>query len=133
MLDLKLYSKKTIKMNTWLSDTKPLLSLILPFLKPCEQQNWRMAGSFAKTMSDRHIAPLIWKEIVLNQPNVKTCSICSQIHVTSNMFYCSVCSNFTCGNHVMSCKVCMYDLCAKCAIEMQCNMCHWPEFSVHYS
>ncbi len=119
-----LFKKKdNIKMNTWLSDTKPLLSLILTFLKPLDQQKWRMAGSFTKTMSDIHIAPMIWKEIVLTQPNVETCPICSQIHLTNNMFYCSVCSNYTCGNHVMSCNTCTYDLCAKCALGKQCTMC----------
>ena len=110
-------------MNTWISDTKPLLSLILPFLSTVGQQKWRLAGSFARNMSDQHLAPARWKDIVLNQPHVDTCPICSRIHLISKMFYCSICSKFTCGNHVMSCNACMSELCAKCALEKPCNMC----------
>jgi len=120
-------------MNTWLSDTKPLLSLVFPFLSTSDQQKWRLSGSFAKNMSDKYLFPSIWKHIVLNQPNVETCPICSRIHLNSKMFYCSVCSKFICGNHVMTCNVCMYDLCATCALAKQCTMCQWPAFSIHYS
>ena len=76
-------------MNTWISDTKPLLSLILPFLNTVGQQKWRLAGSFARNMSDQHLAPARWKDVVLNQPHVDTCPICSRIHLISKMFYCS--------------------------------------------
>ena len=108
-------------MDTWISDTQPLLSLILPFLSISQQQKWRLSGSFAKNVSDKYIAPAKWKDIVLNQQNVELCPICSRIQLTSKMFYCSICSKFICGNHVMSCNACMYDLCASCA--QQCNTC----------
>ena len=110
-------------METWISDIKPLLSLVFPFLSIPDQQKWRLTGSFARNMSDKHFSPTNWKGIVSNQKNVKTCSICSRIHLTSKMFYCSICSKFVCGNHVMSCNACMSERCAKCALEKQCNMC----------
>ena len=116
-------------MDTWISDTQPLLSLILPFLSISQQQKWRLSGSFARNMSDKHIAPVKWKDIVLNQPKVDICPICSRIHLVSKMFYCSLCSKFICGNHVMSCNACMYNLCATCAIEKQCNMCTFRIYS----
>lgn len=120
-------------MNTWISDTQPLLSLIFPFLSTLDQQKWRLAGSLARTMSDVHFSPMSWKDIVLNQPNVCKCPICSRINLTVKMFYCSVCWKYICGTHVMTCNVCMYDLCATCALSKQCTMCQWPAFSIHYS
>ena len=120
-------------MDTWISDTRPLLSLVFPFLTHCEQQRWRLAGSFAREKSNEHIAPVKWRDVVLSQSNVESCPLCPQIHLIKKMFYCSVCRQYSCGNHVMSCNVCMYDLCSNCAYEKQCNMCQWPEFSIHYS
>ena len=110
-------------MDSWISDTRPLLSLVFRFLTPSDQQRWRLSGLFAQHSSDMHNAPMKWRDVVLNQSMVEMCPICSRIHLVNTMFYCLVCRQYICGNHIVSCNVCMFELCEKCARNKQCIRC----------
>ena len=102
-------------MDTWLSDKRPLLSLVLDYLELQDVQRWRLAGTFAKQHSDACITPNNWQQIVRSHPSIVKCPICPQLHRRHYMFPCPICQLFTCGSHVMTCNTCMVDICSVCA------------------
>lgn len=112
-------------MNTWLSDKRPLLSLVFNYLELHDIQRWRLAGTDAIEYSDAHITPQKWQDIVHAHPSIDQCPICPQIHQRRNMFHCITCRLLTCGLHVMTCNTCMVDICSACA-KGYCHKCDWP-------
>jgi len=102
-------------MNSWLSDKRPLLSLVFNYLELHDVQRWRLAGTVATTYADAHISPQTWRDVIYTHTSIGQCPICPQIHQRSKMFRCNTCFLLTCGSHVMSCNTCMIDICIVCA------------------
>ena len=102
-------------METWLSDKRPLLSLVFTYLELHDVQRWRLAGTFGCEYSDAHVSPQKWRDIVRTHPSIVQCPICPQVRQLSKMFHCTTCCLLTCGSHVMSCNTCMADMCNVCA------------------
>ena len=110
-------------MNTWLSDFRPLLSLVFDYLELSDLQNWRFAGKFATQYSDASFKPKRWQAIIDESPAITTCITCHSKHMIKKMFYCPSCRKYACGLHVVACQMCLFEMCERCALGCGCNMC----------
>ena len=111
-------------MNTWLSDQKPLLSLIFNYLDIYDLQKWRNTSKTSIYYSDASIFPKRWLEYVLyNQKRLRICPDCNYIRHIKNMFLCPSCRKMTCGLHVVACGMCLFETCEQCAASTDCNQC----------
>lgn len=98
-------------MNTRISDTTPLLGLVFAYLRHSDVQRWRLSGRSARDVSNGHIAPVQWKDIVLAQSILSLCHIYPRLYLLQKMFHCTVCRKYTCEKHVMSRN---REMCEKC-------------------
>jgi ribosomal protein L37AE/L43A len=110
-------------MDAWLSECRPVLSLVFDYLELSDLQKWRIAGKFAEQYSDASLKPKQWQEIVETCPAIDRCSTCHSRHMIKKMFGCPTCRKYACGLHVVACQMCLFEMCERCARSGGCNSC----------
>ena len=117
------FTKFYVGMNVWLSDFRPVLSLVFDYLELPDLQKWRIAGKFAEQYSDASLTPKQWRDIVEAAPSNTRCTTCAARHMIKKMFQCPTCRNYACGLHVVACQMCLFEMCERCARGCGCNSC----------
>jgi len=113
-------------MNTWLSDQKPLLSLVFNYMNIYDHQKWRNTSKRSVEYSDASIFPKKWREFVLEPdrfPRLVVCPDCNYISHIKKMFLCPSCMRIICGLHVVACGMCLFETCCQCAVVSDCDKC----------
>ena len=112
-------------MNSWISTSTPLMSLIFDFMDLFEIQRWRLTSKIATEDHDVFIHPKTWKDVCLNsnQVLIRQCTLCMDLQQLKNMFYCQACMKLNCGMHVVACNMCLFETCSDCATKCGCNQC----------
>lgn len=99
-------------MDTWFSDTLPLMSIVFEYLNAKDVAKWRQSGR--RQASDTFVYAPHWQKYVHAEWNVSACSLCNAIRGFYKTEWCGLCENRVCVDHLERCHACGTIHCSAC-------------------
>ena len=99
-------------MNTWLSDTMPLMVSILHYLRPKDIARWRQVAREPKNQTNLYVHS--WPAFISKHYSTRLCRICKSIRSTFKTEWCALCERWVCVDHLCRCHHCGQIFCSQC-------------------
>ena len=99
-------------MNSWLSDTMPLMTAILKYLVPKDIARWRQVAKEPKNQTNLYVRN--WPNFISKHYSTRLCFFCKSIRSSFQTEWCALCEHWVCIDHLCKCHNCGQIFCRQC-------------------